>query len=267
MTQATTASHAGIALDGIAPVGPKLDVGFDPTQALVFFGILAAGLFFVAYSLYVDITTSGVRSTNYLSFVLLGVALLIALGFEFVNGFHDTANAVATVIYTHSMPAQVAVVWSGVFNFLGVLTADTLDRVAGGPAPADPRGTIRTYLRTRQFSPEVMPALAQLARDIKVQIEQHGSLRLLPAATVQNVRNDMYLASETIRRLAKDPAVTLAKADADLLKLYKSELDVATRFIPVWVKVAVAIALGLGTMVGWKRIVITVLLADDWTRA
>src|SRR6185436_16930336 len=55
--------------------------------------------------------------------LLLGVALLIALGFEFVNGFHDTANAVATVIYTHSMPAPVAVVWSGVFNFLGVMAS------------------------------------------------------------------------------------------------------------------------------------------------
>src|SRR5207244_8933322 len=52
---------------------------------------------------------------------MLFIALLIALGFEFVNGFHDTANAVATVIYTHSLPAQLAVVWSGCFNFLGVL--------------------------------------------------------------------------------------------------------------------------------------------------
>ena len=56
-------------------------------------------------------------------FVLLGVALLIALGFEFVNGFHDTANAVATVIYTHSLPPNVAVLWSGLFNFLGVLVS------------------------------------------------------------------------------------------------------------------------------------------------
>src|SRR6516165_2359102 len=47
--------------------------------------------------------------------------LLIALGFEFVNGFHDTANAVATVIYTRSLPAHVAVVWSGAFNLIGVL--------------------------------------------------------------------------------------------------------------------------------------------------
>ena len=63
----------------------------------------------------------GAPVVTYLPFVLLGVALLIALGFEFVNGFHDTANAVATVIYTHSLPANVAVVWSGFFNFLGVL--------------------------------------------------------------------------------------------------------------------------------------------------
>ena len=55
--------------------------------------------------------------------ILLGLALLIALGFEFVNGFHDTANAVATVIYTRSMPAEFAVIWSGFFNFLGVLTS------------------------------------------------------------------------------------------------------------------------------------------------
>ena len=80
-------------------------------------------LFFIAYSLYVDVSESGMHSTSWLPFVLLGVALFIALGFEFVNGFHDTANAVATVIYTHSMPAHVAVVWSGVFNFLGVLAS------------------------------------------------------------------------------------------------------------------------------------------------
>src|SRR5262249_43860560 len=76
---------------------------------------------FTIYSLYNDVQETGIPVTTYLPFLLLGVALLIALGFEFVNGFHDTANAVATVIYTHSMPPQFAVVWSGVFNFLGVM--------------------------------------------------------------------------------------------------------------------------------------------------
>jgi PiT family inorganic phosphate transporter len=57
------------------------------------------------------------------TWLLLGLALLLALGFEFANGFHDTANAVATVIYTHTLPAVPAVIWSGFFNFLGVLTS------------------------------------------------------------------------------------------------------------------------------------------------
>jgi PiT family inorganic phosphate transporter len=59
-------------------------------------------------------------------YLLLGLALLVALGFEFVNGFHDTANAVATVIYTHSLEPHIAVVWSGFWNFLGVLMSTGL---------------------------------------------------------------------------------------------------------------------------------------------
>ena len=85
--------------------------------------ILGIGLFFIAYNVWNDVRDSGAHATTWLPFLLLGVALLMALGFEFVNGFHDTANAVATVIYTHSLPASVAVVWSGVFNFLGVLAS------------------------------------------------------------------------------------------------------------------------------------------------
>src|ERR1700719_3408887 len=100
---------------------PNLDKGFNPLTLIMFFGILAAGLLFVAYSIYADVDATGVKVTTYLPYLLLLVALLIALGFEFVNGFHDTANAVATVIYTHSLPAEFAVMWSGCFNFLGVL--------------------------------------------------------------------------------------------------------------------------------------------------
>jgi PiT family inorganic phosphate transporter len=54
------------------------------------------------------------------------LALTLALGFECVNGFHDTANAVATVIYTRTLPPWVAVVWSGICNFLGVLLSTGL---------------------------------------------------------------------------------------------------------------------------------------------
>jgi PiT family inorganic phosphate transporter len=104
-----------------------------------------------------------------------------------------------------------------------------------------------------------VPAVAALSRSIASQVREYGSLRRLPHESVQNVRNDMYLTSEVIRRLVRDPATAkLTRDDADLLNAYRHELDGATRYIPTWVKVAVAVALGLGTMVGWKRIVITV---------
>src|SRR5271165_4027447 len=101
--------------------GPDLDRGFHPLTGVIYLGVVAAALLFVAYSIYVDIDATGTKVTNFLPYLLLFVALLIALGFEFVNGFHDTANAVATVIYTRSLPAHIAVVWSGMFNLFGVL--------------------------------------------------------------------------------------------------------------------------------------------------
>src|SRR5262245_57109235 len=81
---------------------PKLETPQCPLAAIIFFGFLAAGILYMAYSVYADVDQSGMKATTILPFLLLFVALLIALGFEFVNGFHDTANAVATVIYTHS---------------------------------------------------------------------------------------------------------------------------------------------------------------------
>src|ERR1700722_13999582 len=104
-------------------VGPLLDYKAGPGTIIIFVGLLVAGLAFTGYSLTSDVTQAGVKIANIASYLLLGVALLIALGFEFVNGFHDTANAVATVIYTNSLPAQFAVLWSGLFNFLGVLVS------------------------------------------------------------------------------------------------------------------------------------------------
>src|SRR3981081_4197977 len=94
-----------------------------PSRAgMVVFGtILVAGIAYVVWRLGVDL--SQVRLMFVSQFVLLGVALAIALGFEFVNGFHDTANAVATVIYTHSLEPNLAVVWSGIWNLVGVLTS------------------------------------------------------------------------------------------------------------------------------------------------
>jgi PiT family inorganic phosphate transporter len=103
-----------------------LDSGGSKYFLALFGFILIVGLVYAGIHLGQDL--AGVHSASALPFVLLGIALAIALGFEFVNGFHDTANAVATVIYTNAMPANLAVIWSGIFNFLGVLTS------AGGVA-------------------------------------------------------------------------------------------------------------------------------------
>src|SRR3984957_3853456 len=88
---------------------------------LIFGAILVVGVVYAGGHLLHDL--SAIHNGSVLPFVLLGLALMVALGFEFVNGFHDTANAVATVIYTHSLEPHVAVAWSGFWNFLGVLTS------------------------------------------------------------------------------------------------------------------------------------------------
>jgi PiT family inorganic phosphate transporter len=113
--------------DVALPVGasakPKLDHPVAPTTAIIFLTVLLAGIGYAALSIYSEVKDAGVTAETSLPFILLGIALLIALGFEFVNGFHDTANAVATVIYTHSLKPNVAVLWSGAWNFLGVLVS------------------------------------------------------------------------------------------------------------------------------------------------
>src|ERR1700743_3613445 len=117
MTDVTASTHAYPGKGA-----PKLDQKTSPITMIVFFALLAAGIGYGVHGLVDDIQS--VHETLAVGvFAFLGLALLIALGFEFVNGFHDTANAVATVIYTHSMPPVVAVVWSGCFNFLGVMTS------------------------------------------------------------------------------------------------------------------------------------------------
>jgi len=436
---------------GIPAARPTLDRKMSMATVLVFLALLAIGLGYTGYSLVSDISNTR-HTLTLLPYLLLGVALLIALGFEFVNGFHDTANAVATVIYTHSLQPHVAVVYSGTFNFLGVLfssgavafgiisllpvelilqvgtgagfamvfalliaailwnlgtwwlglpassshtligsiigvgvanalmhgrdgtsgvdwaqatkigwslllspligfvcaallllalkalvknralyqephgnrappwwirgililtcggvsfahgsndgqkgmglimliligtvpmayalnrampasqmapfvamassTEQSLQKYAAVPAPADPRAALSTYVRTHSWSEELVPALAALTGNIAEQVRARGGFAQMPADTVTNVRNDMYLTSEAMRFMAKDPHYKAFDAETvSNLNAFKKQIDAATKFIPLWVKVAVAIALGLGTMVGWKRIVVTI---------
>ena len=100
--------------------GPRLDTSLPRAGRWAFLAILLGGFAYAGFSILVDTTQVGETMATGV-FLFLGLALLIALGFEFVNGFHDTANAVATVIYTNSLPASLAVVWSGAWNFAGVM--------------------------------------------------------------------------------------------------------------------------------------------------
>ncbi|HEY3654258.1 MAG TPA: inorganic phosphate transporter [Steroidobacteraceae bacterium] len=443
MANADVVNHVPLA----SPLtGQKPNPAFNVLAGVV----VVIGVIYAGYHLADDLSV--VRDTRAYPYVLLGIALLIALSFEFVNGFHDTANAVATVIYTHSLSPNLAVVWSGLFNFLGVLVSSgavafgivsllpvelilqvgsgagfamvfalliaailwnlgtwyfglpsssshtligsimgvglmnqlmaassngtsgvdwsqaakigqsllfspligfsaaalliliakalipvpslfkepkgntpppllirglliltctgvsfahgsndgqkgmglimliligtvptayalnrtmheedvskfvavstqaqtALGRYSSGPAPADPHAAVVDIVRTRSVTPQTLPAISALSATIAQEVDNYHSLAKVPPKAMVNIRNDMYLVSEGLRFVSKSHALTVSETDRNTLTEYKKQLDNATKFIPTWVKVAVAIALGLGTMIGWKRIVVTV---------
>jgi PiT family inorganic phosphate transporter len=424
-----------------------------PSKAgvIAFFAALSAGVVYIIFHVAHDL--DAVSITSYAPYAMLALALLIALGFEFVNGFHDTANAVATVIYTHSLEPNIAVVWSGICNLAGVLFSsgtvafavitllpvELILQVSSGagfsmvfalliaailwnlgtwwlglpassshtmvgsiigvgianqlmmphtgtsgvdwnqaitvlkalfispiigfvfagmlillakqvakypelyeapkdstPPPfpiralmigtctgvsffhgsndgqkgmglimliligtvptayalnhavsprqvqdfivasehagsilgrhADPTGTLgpnpRTevtdYIRTRQLRPDTILALRELVEDVNHEVVLYKQFKAVPPKEQANVRNDMYVTSEALRLMMTENNPAFTQDEKAALTSYKAKVDNATKFIPTWVKVAVALALGLGTMVGWKRIVVTV---------
>src|ERR1700741_3934339 len=425
--------------------GPAAKIGMG-----IFGVVLIVGMIFIGRQLIGDL--SEVHATSIMPYVLLGLALLVALGFEFVNGFHNTANAVATVIYTHTLEPHVAVVWSGLWNFTGVVlssgavafgivsllpvelilqvggkagfsmvfallfaaiiwnlgtwyfglpassshtligsiigvgianqlmsvktgtsgvdwgqaanigkslllspivgfvcaalllmackalipnkalyeapkgnepppfyirallvltctgvsffhgsndgqkgmglimliligtvptayavnhavttqqaadfgavstqTPDALSHyVSPSAVVGDSRDEVTDYIRTKQFTPNTMLALRGLVNGIGTEMAQYKQLKAVPQDQVRNFRNDMYVVSEALRLMKKTGEPKFSTADSAVIANYKKHIDNATKFIPTWVKVAVALALGLGTMIGWKRIVVTV---------
>jgi inorganic phosphate transporter, PiT family len=420
-------------------------------STIIVLAALLGGLVYIGFHVAGDL--GNVVVTSIWPYLLLALALFIALSFEFVNGFHDTANAVATVIYTHSLDPNIAVVWSGLCNLTGVmlsagtvaftiitlLPVELILKVSSGagfsmvfalliaailwnlgtwwfglpassthtmtgsiigvgvanqlmnagsgtsgvdwaqatkvfqvllispivgfgcafllfllskatikypalyeapkdntPPPwpirlllvltctgvsyfhgsndgqkgmglimliligtvptayalnhavtprdmqdfiaasesavsiinahvdpnailaGDPRSELTEYLRTKKLQPDTMTALRENIRDLEGDVKAYGDYKKVPASQQTNVRNDMYVTSETLRIMQKTKAVPFTKDEQAALDNYKAKVDKATKFIPSWVKVAVALALGLGTMVGWKRIVVTV---------
>ncbi|HEY0265955.1 MAG TPA: anion permease, partial [Rhizomicrobium sp.] len=176
----------------------------------------------------------------------MGLIMLILIGAA------PTAYALNRTMPESGTPAFVASAMSAqtVFNA----------HAAGQPVPAvaQARTTVGDALRDKKLNqPQVFAALSVLSGDIATNAKNYKSFSHVPAAQTPNLRNDMYLTGDAIRLLPKQGA-KFSDAEATSLKAYGDGLNKGTRFIPLWVKVCVAIALGLGTMVGWKRIVVTV---------
>ncbi len=122
----------------------------------------------------------------------------------------------------------------------------------------DAREEVTEYIRTKQLRPDTILALRELVEDLGHEVALYREFKAVPPQEQANVRNDMYVTSEALRLMMIAKAPSFNPEERAALQNYKSKVDKATKFIPTWVKVAVALALGLGTMVGWKRVVVTV---------
>jgi inorganic phosphate transporter, PiT family len=200
-------------------------------------------------------------------FWIRGLLILTCTGVSFFHGSNDGQKGmglimlilIGTVPTTYALNHAVTARQSQDFIAVSTQAADTLGKyVENSAAIGDPRDDVTEFIRSKEFKPTTMLAMRGLANGIGTEMAIFKELAKVPHEQVRNFRNDMYLMSEALRLMQKSAQPQLAAADVAVLKNYKSHIDKATRFIPLWVKVAVALALGLGTMVGWKRIVVTV---------
>jgi PiT family inorganic phosphate transporter len=252
--------------------------GVDWTQALgvgksllfsPLVGFLAAGLLLLILKAVVRIPAlyAEPKGTEPPPFWIRCLLILTCTGVSFAHGSNDGQKGMGLImlILIGTVPTAYAlnkaVTPSETQTFLAVAqqASATLGKYTQGAAPStNPRADVETYVRTKQFTPATVPALQQLTDLIGHQVSQSGSMANVPQGIIDNVRNNMYVASEAIRLMGKAKQPAFSEADAKVINNFKAQTDHATKFIPTWVKVAVAIALGLGTMVGWKRIVVTV---------
>uniref|UniRef100_UPI002FD95BF0 inorganic phosphate transporter n=1 Tax=Methylococcus capsulatus TaxID=414 RepID=UPI002FD95BF0 len=197
-----------------------------------------------------------------------GVLVLTCTGVSFAHGSNDGQKGMGLImliligIVPTAYALNRAVPDSYVPEFLAlshVVGQALLEKSEGAKEfDGDPRPAVTDFIRTRRPGPDTLAATAKLVGEIAGTIEKTGSLAHIPVTKTQNVRNDMYLLDEAMRRLEKLGQPVFDERTRKEIGGYRKALGNATRFIPTWVKVAVAIALGLGTMVGWRRIVVTI---------
>ena len=200
-------------------------------------------------------------------FYIRCLLILTCTGVSFFHGSNDGQKGMGLImlILIGTVPTAYAlnhaVTYKDSQDFIAVSqqAADVLDHyVTPGAVIGDARDDVTDYIRSKQFNANTMLAMRTLVNDIGTETALYKEMKNVPNDRVRNFRNDLYLVSEVLRLTAKSGQPKFSKEDAAVLANYKKHVDHSTRFIPTWVKVAVAMALGLGTMVGWKRIVVTV---------
>ena len=193
--------------------------------------------------------------------------MLTCTGVSFFHGSNDGQKGMGLImlILIGTVPTAYAVnhavTYQQTADFIAVSTqaADALGHyISPAAVVGDSRDELTDYIRTKEFTPNTMLALRGVINGIGTEMAQYKELKLVPQDKVRNFRNDMYVVSEALRLMKKTGVPKFSAEDAAILGNYKKHIDNATKFIPTWVKVAVALALGLGTMIGWKRIVVTV---------
>jgi inorganic phosphate transporter, PiT family len=193
--------------------------------------------------------------------------VLTCTGVSFAHGSNDGQKGmglimlilIGTVPTAYALNHAVTARQSQEFVMVSTQAAGVLSHyISPSAVIGDARDDVTAYIRTRDFNPNTMLALRTLVNDVGNQMSLYKELKHVPADKTPNLRNDLYVVSEALRLIRRSGKPQFAAADAVVLANYKKHIDDATKFIPLWVKVAVALALGLGTMVGWKRIVVTV---------
>jgi len=194
--------------------------------------------------------------------------VLTCTGVSFFHGSNDGQKGMGLImlILIGTVPTAYALNHAVTGNDIQAFIAASeqaghiLDRHVdkSGILGADARAEVTDYIRTKQLQPDTVLALRELVEDLNHEVVLYKEFKQVPSKDQANVRNDMYVASEAIRMMQKSKNPAFSAEENTALTNYKSKVDKATKFIPTWVKVAVALALGMGTMVGWKRIVVTV---------
>jgi PiT family inorganic phosphate transporter len=197
-----------------------------------------------------------------------GLLILTCTGVSYFHGSNDGQKGMGLIMLiligtvptayalNHAVTGQDVQVFIAASEQAGKVLNNHVDKT--GILGADARSEVTDYIRTKQLQPDTVLALRELVEDLNHEVALYKEFKSVPANQQTNVRNDMYVASEAIRLMEKNHNPSFTPAETTTLTAYKVQVDKATKFIPTWVKVAVALALGMGTMVGWKRIVVTV---------